>query len=229
MRHVFSLILAVCALQTLDAHRQTPSHPAVTTKNDRLAGALWRMAAATKTRIGFEATDHVRIAGRLEDIPMLSFVTLEDGLNAAVGADGRYEWRRIGDGIVVRPKRAWDDPTNPFNRSVRGVQVQNEAPGSVLLGIRDFIYTGKFAIVDPNVGGVPPILVSFEVKAGTVVDALNELTIAADQVLWIASYRPLGQAGDRWPSWDLSLQLGDARLLNAFSGSHAATSRQPPH
>ena len=221
MRHVLSLILAGCVL-AIPVRGQEPSERAVPTKNDVLAGALWRLAAATKTRIGFEATDHVKIAPYRMDIPPLSFLTLEDGLNAAVGADGRYEWRKIGDFVVVRPIEAWDDLSNPFNRPMRGVQVAHETPSSVLLRIRDFIYTNRFAVVDPVVRGTA---VSFELRAGTVIDVLNELTTAADYVLWIASYRPLGQSSDRWPEWDLALELRDSRRTQGFSGSHPPKSK----
>jgi hypothetical protein len=217
MRHMLSLILAGCLLQSVGADWQAPADQGFPTRNDVLAGALWRIAAATNSRIGFEASEHVKNLPRLDDTPPLSFSTLEDGLNASVGADTRYEWRKVGDFVVVRPIRAWDDPSNPFNLPIRGLKVVNEPAGGVLLGIRDLIYTNTFAVNDPKVGS-RPMPVSFEVQAGTVVDVLNEMTLAADQVMWVASYRPLGLPG-RWPEWDLSLELRDAKRSNAFSGS----------
>jgi hypothetical protein len=229
LRCVLSLSLAALVVQALGASLQNPSSEAATTKNDVLAGALWRLAVDFNARIGFEALDHVRIADRLQDSPTRGVASLEGGLNAAVDADDRYAWRRVDDVIVVRPKRAWGDPTNPFNRPVRDVKVENAGSGSVLLGIRNLVYTNTFAVVDPKVGGIAPIAVSFEVQAGTLVNVLNALTTAADQSLWIASYRPLGTSAERWPNWDLTLELRGRRHLTDFSGSHARMLGRPPH
>jgi hypothetical protein len=222
MRYVVGLAIAVCVLQAVSA--QEPSIQAIVTRNDILAGALWRIAAATHTRIGFEATDHVRIAASLKRIPpTMSFSTLEAGLNAIVGADDRYEWRRVDEFVVVRPKGAWDDPSDPFNRPLRNVEVENATPPWVLTAVRDFIYTNKFAVTPRPTPS--PIPVSFQARSGTVVDVLNELMAAADQALWIASYRPIGRPADRFPRWDLDLQIRDFTHLNALSSSHPPASQ----
>jgi hypothetical protein len=219
MRHVFGLLLASCVLQAVSAQGQAPSDEAIITANDVLAGRLWRIAAATHTRIGFEATDHVSFRGRLKDVPPFSVSTLDDGLNAAVGADDRYEWRK-GDVVLVRPKRAWDDPTNPFNRRMRNVQVANAPPIAVLRGLRDLIYTDRFAITP--ITTTTDIPVSFSVQSGTVIDVLNQLMVAADLVLWTGSYRRHGQPAERFPRWDLSLAVSDRVQMNSWS------SGQPP-
>ena len=213
---VLRLILAVLVFETLSVSAQGSAGQATLIENDTLAGALWRLAVTTNTRIGFEATDHVKFAGNLNEIPELRVATLEDGLHALVRSDGPYEWRKIGDFIVVRPKVAWDDLSNPFNRSTRGVQVTDETVGRTLLGIRDYIYTNTFASSDPKEWRGPTV--SFDVQAGTVVDALNHLVIAADCILWVVAYRPLGSS-ERWPQWDLSLDIRTAKGRAAYSGS----------
>jgi hypothetical protein len=146
---------------------------------------------------------------------------LDDSLNAAVGADDRDEWRKLDNVVVVRPKGAWDDQSNPFNRPMRNVHVEDAAPLAVLQGVRDFMYTDKFAI------GYKPtrIPVSFHIQSGTVIDVLNELMVAADNVLWIASYRPIGQPADRFPTWDLDLQIRDSDHLDGLSSSHPPARR----
>jgi hypothetical protein len=217
MRHVLLLVVVGCSLQAAGARGQEPSEQRTVTANDRLAAALWRIATSTNTKIGFEATDHTQIPGLLERIPALAVSTLEDGLNAAVGEDDRYEWRRIDDVVVVRPKRAWDDPSNPFNRRMRNVQVANAAPIGVLLGLRDFIYTAKFAVIPKPTTEMP---VSFQVQSGTVVEVLNSLMIAAEQVLWVGSYRPVGHPAERFPSWDLALEMMGPKHGCCFTGSH---------
>src|SRR5207248_2179554 len=85
-----------------------------------------------------------------------------------------------------------------------------------VFGLRDFIYTNRFAVV-PHPQGTA---VSFEIQSGTVVDVLNRLMEAADTVLWIASYRPNAQAEQRFPSWDLQMQLRGAALLHGLTESH---------
>jgi hypothetical protein len=221
MRRVLFLVVAACVLLAVGAQGQDPSELRTDTPNDRLAAALWRIATSTNTKIGFEATDHTQIPGRLERIPALAVSTLEDGLNAAVGADDRYEWRRVDDVVVLRPKRAWNDPSNLFNRRMRNVQVANAASIGVLVGLRDFIYTDKFAVAPPKTTTEIPF--SFQVQSGSVVDVLNTLMIAADQVLWVGSYRPVGQPAERFPSWDLALEMRGTEHMCCYTGS-----RPPP-
>jgi hypothetical protein len=60
----------------------------------------------------------------------------------------------------------------------------------------------------------------FDVQSGTVVDALNRLMQVTDTVLWIATYRPDAQVGQRSPRWDLQMQLMHATNLYGYSGSH---------
>jgi hypothetical protein len=217
MRHVLGLIVASCVLQAVGAQEQPAPYQAITTANDVLADALWRIARATDTRIGFEATDHIKLPRLLNGIPMLPVSALDDSLNAAVAADQRYEWRKVHDVVVVRPKRAWADPADPFNRPMRNVQISNATPRAVLLGLRDFIYTDKFA-VDPR--PAQETLVSFQVQSGTVIDVLNELMIAADHMMWVGSYRPLGQPAERLPNWDLCLEVRVATHFTALSCSY---------
>jgi hypothetical protein len=213
MRHLIGIVAVCCGLQTI-VSAQAPG-TALELADDVLGGALWRIAVATHTRIGFESVDFVRLPGGLKDVPALPITSRDEALNAAVDANPRYEWRPLGDFVVVRPKSAWNDSADPFNRAVRNLRVENAMANGVLLGLRDFIYTNRFDVV-PRPGGIP---VSFEVQSGTVVDVLNRLMESADTVLWIASYRPHAQAGQRFPTWDLQMQLRDATLLHGLSES----------
>jgi hypothetical protein len=216
MRYVLGLVLAGCVLQAI--HAQDPeSWSGTVTANDVLASELWRIAVATKTKIGFEATDHVGSLRVLKRVPPFPVSTLDDGLTAAVGADDRYEWRMAGDMVLVRPKGAWNDSTNPFNRSMRNVQIESATPSTVVLGLRDFIYSGRFVITPTPTTEEQPV--SFSVKSGTVINVLNELVATTNLVLWIGSYRPIGQPADRFPNFDLSLEVRDVASLQFWSGS----------
>jgi hypothetical protein len=212
MRHLIGIVAVCFGLQTI-VSAQAPG-TAFELADDKLGRALWRIAAATHTRIGFESVEFVQLWG-LNNVPAFPIPSRDEALNAAVDADPRYEWRAIGDFVVVRPKSAWNDSADPFNRPVRNLRVENAMSHGVLRGLRDFIYTNRFDVRPAQ--GVP---VSFEVQSGTVIDALNRLMESADTVLWIASYRPNAQIGQRYPSWDLQMRLMDATLLRGLIESH---------
>ena len=192
-----------------DRGRAQPSGTLSELADDALGGALWHIAVATQTRIGFESVEFVHVPGRLKNVPTFPVSSRAEALTAAVDANPRYEWRSIGDIVVVRPKGAWNEPADPFNRPVRNLRVENAQRYGVILGLRDFIYTNKFAVL-PGGQAIP---VSFDVQSGTVVDALNRLLESSDTVLWIASYRPHAQPGQRFPNWDLQISTRNSISL----------------
>jgi hypothetical protein len=217
-----ALTLGLLVVQT-DRGLTQPSGTPSELADDALSGALWRIAVATQTRIGFESIEFVR-SGTLKSVPSFPVSSRDEALNAALDANPRYEWRRIGDFVVVRPKNAWNDARDPFNRSVRNLRVENTTESGALGGLRDFIYTNRFA-VSSTLGGAP---VSFDVQSGTVIDVLNQLVQSADAVLWNATYRPNAQPGQRFPSWDLQLVLRDATTMRSETESCPALPCRPP-
>jgi hypothetical protein len=188
----------------------TPSELA----DDALAVALWHIAAATHTRIGFESIEFIRQFSSLRDVPMFPVSSRDEALKAAVDANPRYEWRAIGDFIVIRPKTAWNDAGDPLNRRVSNLRVENATDSGALEGLREVVYTRRFA-ARPNPGKP----VAFDVQSGTVLNAFNQLIQSADDVLWHAAYRPNARPDQRVPSWDLQLQLYDATGQLAGSAS----------
>jgi hypothetical protein len=211
---VFGLVLA----QTDHGHAQ-PSPPYSGTPSeladDAVGGALWRIAVATQTTIGFESVEFVQVPVRLNNVPAFPISSRDEALNAVVEANPRYEWRAIGEVVVVRPKNAWNDSSNPFNRPVRNLRIENVTPYGVVLGVRDFIYTNR--LNTRFEGQESPV--SFEVLSGTVVDVLNRVAEASSMALWMVSYRPHAQAGQRFPRWDLQMQLRDATTMRNLSES----------
>jgi hypothetical protein len=173
--------------------------------DDALALALWHIAAATHTRIGFQSIEFIRQFSSPKNLPTFPVSSREGALKAAVDANPRYEWRAIGDFVVVRPKTAWNDAGDPLNRRVSNLRVENATDSGVLAGLREVVYTRRFA-ADPNPGKP----VAFDVQSGTILDAFNQLIQSADYVLWHAAYRPNAGPDQRTPSWDLQLQLYDA-------------------
>jgi hypothetical protein len=205
---IFGLVLA----QT-DRGRAQASGTASELADDALGGALWRIAVATQTRIGFESVEFVR-SGLLKNIPPFSVSSRDEALQAALAANPRYEWRTVGDFVLVRPKSAWNDAGDPFNRPVRNLRVENAPSAAVLLGLQNFIYTNRFAVLPKD--GIP---VTVEVQSGTVIDVLNQLVQSAGAVFWNATYRPNAQPGQRFPGWDLQLALRDATGMRGLSES----------
>jgi hypothetical protein len=181
----------------------TPSELA----DDALSGALWRIAVATQTRIGFEAIEFVSL-GQLKNVPPFPVSSRDEALKAALAANPRYEARTVGDFVVVRPKGAWNDAGNPFNRPVRNLRVEN------LVGLRDFIYANRSAALPSR---VMPVIV--EDQSGTVIEMLNQLVQSVDGVLWNATYRPNAQLDQRQRGWDLQLALRDATGMRGVSAS----------
>ena len=219
MRHLIGVVALCCGLQVSIGAQDGFVPPSGMSPDDIIAAKLWHIAIATHTRIGFEATDHVKL-GKLRDVAPFSVSTLDDALNTAL--DDRYEWGKAGDIIIVRPVGARLDPKNPFNRPIRNVQVQNAWSNGVLFGVRDFIYTNKFAVDERPNGTVPAV--SLQLQSGTVIDLLNALMTAADQTMWVGAYRPIGQS-ERFPNWDLTLDLRNAEHLTGYTGSHPMKTR----
>jgi len=214
------LVFGLVIVQMDRGHAQ-PSPPYSGTPSeladDALGGALWRIAVATQTRIGFESVEFVQVPVRLNNVPAFPVSSRDEALNAVVEANPRYEWRALGDGVVVvRPKSAWNDSGNPFNRPVRNLRIENVTPYGIVLGLRDFIYTNRLDVRFE--GQESPV--SFEVLSGTAVDVLNRVAEASGMALWMVSYRPHAQAGQRFPRWDLQMQLRDATTMRNLSESH---------
>jgi hypothetical protein len=75
MRRILTLVVAGFVLQASGAQGRAESHQPTVSLDDALAGALWRIAAATGTRVGFEATSHVLMGGRMETVPTVAIST----------------------------------------------------------------------------------------------------------------------------------------------------------
>jgi hypothetical protein len=159
-----------------------------------LAETLWRIAATTHTRVGFQSIGRTRHSQLKESIDQ-ERLDVSRAVDAAVAADPRYEWHMVGDTAVIRPREAWTDPADPLNHPVPAVQLTNDSTNRVLVGLSNLIFYNQFTPAH-NANGSP---VSFQLKAGTIVDALNQLAEQAGQVMWVAYARPR----DNPDGWDV--------------------------
>ena len=195
----------------------TPSELA----DDALALALWHIAAATHTRIGFQSVEFTRMHFSMtRDVPTFPVSSRDDALKAAVEANPRYEWRAMGDVVVVRPKTAWNDARDPLNRRVSNLRVEHADDFGALNGLREVVYTRPFAAEQDLGGVVKPV--AFNIESGTLLDAFNKVIQSADNVMWHAAYRPNARPDQRAPGWDLQLQQYDTTGQRSGSGSCAA-------
>jgi hypothetical protein len=179
-----------------------------------LAETLWRIAATTHTRVGFQSIERTRHSQLKTGIDPEA-MDVSRAVDAAVAADARYEWRMVGGTAVVRPREAWTDPADPLNHRVPAVQLTNETTIGILDGLSDLIFYNQFT---PRhlANGSP---VSFPMNAGTIVDALNQLAEQADQMMWVAYARPR----DNPNGWDVCQTPGNCHADLEFDlrdGTH---------
>jgi len=124
MRHLIGIVAVCFGLRAVVSAQQAPA-TAAELADDALGAALWRIAVTTQTRIGLESVEFVRLPAALKRVPTFPISSRDAALKAAVDADPGYEWLAIGDFAVVRPKGAWNDSADPFNRPVRDPRVEN--------------------------------------------------------------------------------------------------------
>ena len=203
MRAILAVLML--AMQATGVSAQAAPSPSALS-DEALATALLRIAASSDTRIGFESVEYVRSSvvrnhpGQEDDTPKAGNAALDHALEALIAEHPRYEWRRDGPFVVVRPTEAWTDVNDPLNRPVHNFTVERTNECDVLTGLRALILTGRY---DPRrCDGFP---VAFAVPSGTLVDALNNMTESAESLfLWQATYRPRPQP-DSGKDWDLQL------------------------
>ena len=173
-----------------------------------LAEALWRVAAATHTRVGFQSIGRTQFIHPNKSInPEL--LDVSHAMDAVVTEDPRYEWHWVGDTAVIRPREAWTDPADPLNRRVPGVQLTNETTNHVFVRLYNLIFYNQFTLDHNPTPGVP---ISYQMKAGTIVDALNQLTEEAGQVMWVAYARPR----DTPHGWNVCTNIGSCHSALEF-------------
>jgi hypothetical protein len=164
-----------------------------------LAKALWRIAVVTHTRVGFQSIGRTQFV-RPDESSYPELLDVSHPVDALVREDPRYEWHLVGDTAVIRPREAWTDPADPLNRRVPAAKLTNETTNHVLFRLSNLIFYNQFTPY-PTQHGIP---VSFQMNAGTVVDALNQLTEQAGQVMWVAWARPR----DNPNGWDVCTTPG---------------------
>jgi hypothetical protein len=214
MRQLLLILVSFCGVQLVGAEQpivstaSDTSSTSVPTTSTILADALWNIANSSRVPIGFESVDQpMEPAYRVKPSQALDGFTLTEALNAAVSIDKRYEWRFIDDMVVVRPKTAWTDAADPLNLQVHDLDITSATVGGVLSGLQGLIYDNRVEF-----GGSAGDTVSLRVESGTVLHVLNQLTKAAEQVMWLADHRRASEPA-------LRLWVRGPRLVRAWAAS----------
>jgi hypothetical protein len=119
MRGMWAVVVALL----VSFGRSSPAtHGDADLKDTNLGDMLWRIAAATHTRAGFQSIGRApwfpRLKERIDPQPLDE----SRAVDAAVAADSRYEWHMVGGTAVIRPREAWTDPGDGSRRwRVRGL------------------------------------------------------------------------------------------------------------
>ena len=189
-----------------------------------LAEALWRIAITTHTRVGFQSIGRTQFV-HVNKSTNPELLDLSHAVDAVLTADPRYEWHLVGETAVIRPREAWTDPADPLNRRVPAAQLTNQMTDGVLERLSNLIFYNQFTPTYDTQLGIP---VSFQMKAGTVVDALNQLAEQAGQVMWVAWARPR----DNPNGWDVCTNIGSCHAdleleLRDAERSNGGVSAQP--
>lgn len=213
MREMFAVVVAL----VVSFGGSSPAAQRETSPMDTgLAETLWRIAATTHTRLGFQSIGRTRFRQLKKSIEPES-LDVSRAVDVAVAADPRYEWHMVGAAAVIRPHEAWTDPADPLNHRVPAVPLTNETTNGVLNGLTNLIFYNHFTPEYLYLAtGLP---VSFQMKAGTIVDALNQLAEQAGQMMWIAYARPR----DNHDGWDVCPIPGKCHADLAFElrdGNH---------
>ena len=179
----------------LDAHG--PAYPSpgeeVTPDTARfLVGTIFRMSGVL---FGFEESTGPFVPGRrIPEGVELHGRTVREACDLLVRMDPRYEWRQVGQVIVIRPRGAWEDPTNVLNKSVVGFH-QHDADLPTLL-------VSAQRLLSPSAAGGPILAreekFSVSVARGSVLDVLNAIALSHGSLMWQVRPRGSGHTPGIW-------------------------------
>jgi len=101
-----------------------------------------------------------------------------------------FSWKEMNGVVVVRPKAAWDNPTDPLNLSTDAFEAANERVDDVLHTVLHAVKPSMFIPHEdvPRHDGpiTRPVAVAF--SGGTMLDALNAIVRAHAGLEWQLGY-----------------------------------------
>ena len=179
-------------------------------------GAVDDLGRKAHVLVGFESTGDCRpspwlarmpsLTGTGSDSVDLTGLSLRQAFDHLITLMPTYSWKEMDGVVVVRPKTAWDDPTDLLNFEAKSFETTNEPLDDVL-----HIVLRAASIFQPHedVRRANPLVdrpVSVAFPGGTLLEAINEIARVHQDVNWQLGYptpdRPIvvlsivdGQAG----------------------------------
>ncbi len=107
--------------------------------------AVEQLARQARLRVGFESLRRCS-PGRKALAPAEPTVTLransaEEAMSALIRLSPDFAWREIEGIVVIRPRDAWKDASDPLNQPVRSFHVVGTHPPFQHSGIRSLEFT----------------------------------------------------------------------------------------
>ena len=187
------LLAAFAILSTLHGHapEQQPAHSSallfhVTDPRSSDCG-LWtaveQLARQARLRVGFE-TLHRCNPGRKALAPAEPSVTLransgKEAMAALIQLSPDFAWREFEGIVVIRPRDAWKDSSDPLNKLTDGFSVVNTHPH---LAVHEALKSARPSLLidhvdaDTHSFGLPVARgIDVEFEGGTLMQALNKI------------------------------------------------------
>jgi hypothetical protein len=155
--------------------------------------AVDQIARQATVLVGFENTPDCWLSPRSlkagESVEVLTGMTARQALDHRVVLMPTYRWQEMDEVAVVRPKPAWDDPTDVLNTPVASFNIINAHLNDVLDVVLQAATPSLFYPHTGRRSGRPvdqPVSVAF--RGGRMVDALNAVISARQGAEWQLGY-----------------------------------------
>jgi len=123
-------------------------------------------------------------------------MTVEKALDQIVLIDPRYEWRRVGNAIALRPRESWLDSENILSQSVKSFTLVNQTFAGALGAV--------FRVIEhdernrSSSDNTPPEItsgnddkarrISIRLDHTTLLEVLSTIAATHERLLWQVSY-----------------------------------------
>lgn len=146
------------------------------------SGSIDDLARMTGIPMGFESLPAGAARIDREGVPSIrvSGLSARQALDAVCALDPRYEWREMGNVVVIRPTDAWNDPTSRLFRVLDAEPIDNVPVGQAI------------SVVGKAVGGFERAgdgfpdarRITLRPAGATILDFLNALVDAHGAMTW---------------------------------------------
>jgi hypothetical protein len=168
---------------------------------ERIRTLLALIARSARVAIGFEevAGGSMPFDGNLAKIPSsdrtdIIGLTVGEALDALVAADPRYRWHEQDGVFVIRPVEAWADPVDFLHRGFAGFRLVDGTASDAAREIYErfgvAMMFGEGGVIGNSSAANTDVrkLMTFEVPAGSILDALNSIVRTHGGIGWVVRY-----------------------------------------